>query len=82
MYTCPEKIKQLLIYPHFSNAIYFSTDQFDLVFDVSPNCFKYSDMILDRDKLLVISDSSRNQYAWNWETKAINCTDAKIGGSF
>ena len=55
-YTCPEKIKQLLIYPHFSNTIYISTDQFDLVFDVSPNCFKYPDMLIDRDKLLVISD--------------------------
>ena len=81
-YTCPEKIKQLLIYPHLSNTLYILTDQFDLVFDVRSNCFKYSDMILDRDKLSVISDCSHNQYAWNWETKTIYCTDAKIGGSF
>ena len=58
------------------------TDQFDLVLNVRSNGFQYFNLIHDRNKLLAMSDCSHNQYIWKWETKTINCTGAKIGGSF
>ena len=83
-YTCTEKIKQLIVYPHLSSdTIYILTDQFDLVFDVQTKSFSYFNLDDNsyRDSLLVISDSSKNQYKWNRETRTITSTNATIYGS-
>ena len=84
-YTCPEKIKQLIVYPHLSSStIYILTDLFNLVFEIETKNFRYFNLVdnSDRDKLLVISDKSQNGYKWSLATKTINCTAAEVGGSF
>ena len=84
-YTCPEKIEQLIVYPHLSSdTIYILTDQFNLVFEIETKTFRYFKLIdnSDRDKLLVISDNSQNRYKWNLATKTISCTAAEVNGSF